>query len=204
MRQPQLYPLIIRREHFMPERNAQISGEGMAFIASLRAAEKAGGMWLAFQDSKGRCAVKPQDIISFAQIKHIDWLSQARITVDFTVLSWGVVTSKAPTFCSTWMTQTIEATPCELWPMMLQHKNVQDLQQTLQKINVTYPELKVTNLNQELENNQVKSLCWRWLELLPLPINTKQRLLKSPSASLCIRYLGFILRQSDRFNQLPR
>ncbi|WP_411990790.1 hypothetical protein [Agarivorans sp. DSG3-1] len=201
---PQLYPLMICSEHYMPERYARIRGQGSVFIASLRAAEKAGGMWLAFQDSNGNSAVKQGDIVSFAQISHIDWLSQAEIVVECKVLNWGQVCANALAFSNEWMAPCIRAESLELWPKLYKQRNTNALQLALEKINLQYPELKASDLQENISSECVKQLCWRWLELLPLPINTKQRLLKSPSASLCIRYLGFILRQSDRFNHLPR
>ncbi|MEE1673965.1 hypothetical protein SNR37_003392 [Agarivorans aestuarii] len=198
------FPLMISREHFMPQRFARIKGEGMVFIASLRAAEKAGGVWLAFQDSDGNSAVQANDLVSFAQVSHIDWLSKAQIEVEFKILHWGKVTSNEPGFCSNWVSPTLCANKIDLWPDCSKQKNTAALQNALANINLQYPELQTANFEQSVQSDQVKTLCWRWLELLPLPICTKQRLLKSPSASLCIRYLGFILRQSDRFTHLAR
>ncbi|WP_406609263.1 hypothetical protein [Agarivorans sp. JK6] len=198
------FPLMISREHFMPQRFARMKGQGVVFIASLRAAEKAGGVWLAFQDSDGNSAVQANDLVSFAQVSHIDWLSKAQIEVEFKVLHWGKVTSGKPGFSSTWVSPTLCADKIELWPNTSIQKNTAALQSALANINLQYPELQTANLEQSVQSEQVKNLCWRWLELLPLPICTKQRLLKSPSASLCIRYLGFILRQSDRFTHLAR
>ena len=195
---------MISREHFMPQRLARIKGQGVVFIASLRAVEKAGGVWLAFQDSDGNSAVKTGDLVSFAQVNHIDWLSKSQIEAEFKVLHWGKVTSHKPSFCSNWVSPTLCANKIELWPTVATHKNTAALQHALTNINLQYPELQTTNFQQCVQSDQVKNLCWRWLELLPLPICTKQRLLKSPSASLCIRYLGFILRQSDRFTHLAR
>ncbi len=188
----------------MPQRFARIKGQGMVFTTSLRAAEKAGGVWLAFQDSDGNSATNAGDLVCFAQISHIDWLSESEIEAEFKVLHWGKVRSNKPSFSSAWLSHTLCAEKTELWLNTYQQKNTAALQSALANINLQYPELQTANLEQSMQSDQVKTLCWRWLELLPLPICTKQRLLKSPSASLCIRYLGFILRQSDRFTHLTR
>ncbi|WP_432459923.1 hypothetical protein [Agarivorans sp. QJM3NY_25] len=204
MNSHQVLPLIINSEHFMPERQGRLSGQGGEFIASIRAAEKAGGMWLAFQDSNGHCAISKHDLVSRGEIKQVDWLSRKQIIVEFNVTGWGLISTNHPEFSKEWFTDTITAQQLILWPTPETYPPQPHLQQALLQVKRLYPELHSYGPNQAQDLNDVRLLCWRWLELLPLSIDTKQRLLKAATPALCIRYLNFILRQNDRFLHLRR
>ncbi len=174
------------------------------FTNSLRAAEKAGGMWLAHQDCGGDSAVQQGDLVCFAKIIQIDWLSQSQIVADCEIHHWAIIAE--PNFSSPaqWPCPSLYAKAIQIWQRPSSPCQAESLQHALSMINQQHPELRVEALGGVQQADAISQLCWRWLELLPLPLKTKQRLLHAPSAELCARYLAFILRQNDRFNYLPR
>ena len=188
----------------MPQRLAQLRGQGLMFTERLRAAEKAGGLWLAHQDSGGDSAIQPGDLVCFAKITQIDWLSQLQIVADCEIHHWAVVVTATPSSAKQWPCASLTAKPIELWPQHSGAQHQQRLQQALDLVLQQHPELMVNELTTSPTATKLNQLCWRWLELLPLPLRTKQRLLQAPSVELCLRYLTFILRRNDRFTELPR
>lgn len=200
-------PFLKCTEHFMPMGNGKISGTGYSFTHTVSDGLRAGGLWLVMQDDSGQAANNNGDIIMFAAIEDVDWLSESQIKLKLAIEHWGRVTSPVtkqqklegqlyPLWQNSYLpmddilvARLIECThqfhPNERHhPIKLEHETV-------------FSAALLEGIPHQLNTNWV---CWRWLEILPIPLDKKQRLLKSPDAQLCIRYLKKIIRQSDRFN----
>lgn len=204
--QPVLLPFLITTEHYFPGIQWQIRGDGLIFVNTIRDATKTGGLWLLMQDSDGKVAAAQDDIVSYARIVEIDWLSTDQIRVDIVVDSLGVISSTTPQH------HHIKAKPLPLWRT----------EKIEPSTNLLAAKLKTLLLEHHHESNYKAStlasppnafeadfddpcwLCWRWLELLPLPLKTKQKLLRHSSPDVCLRYLKKIINQSDRLAQLLR
>ncbi|MCQ1057641.1 hypothetical protein LRP52_07085 [Photobacterium sp. ZSDE20] len=200
-------PFLKCTEHFMPMGNGNICGTGYTFTHTVSDGLRAGGLWLVMQDDSGQAATNDGDIIMFAAIEDVDWLSESQIKLKLTIEHWGRVTSPETKH------QKLEG---QLYPLWQNSYLPMDDILVVRLIECTHqfhpaerhypnrlahePAFSVAHVagsDHQLNTNWV---CWRWLEILPITLDKKQRLLKSPDARLCIRYLKRIIRQSDRFN----
>ena len=188
-------PFLRCTEHLMPMGKGDICGNGYSFTHTVSDGLRAGGLWLVMQDYSGQTANNSGDIIMFAAIDDVDWLSRSQIHLKLTVEHWARVTSADTKH------QKLEGQLYPLWqdsPLPIDDLLVVRLIECTHQFRPCERSMAPASAKPpQLNTNWV---CWRWLEILPIPLDKKQRLLKSPDAQLCIRYLKRIIRQSDRFN----
>lgn len=202
------FPFLISTEHLLPTGKWQISGTGSLFIDTLREAMHTGGLWLVMQDHEGKTAINSGDRVSFAVITNIDWLGQSigrhfrdsQIKVELNVQGWGNV--------------VIKKTPCYPPRLAAQRRPLWTVDHKLTEDDVLFSRLteltiESNNIKSQLSKNLLPDtdpgwICLRWLELLPIPLDTKQRLLKMPDPGLCQRYLKKIIQRSDLYSDLLR
>lgn len=186
-------PYLKCTEHLMPMGNADIRGAGYSFTHTITDGLRAGGLWLVMQDDAGQAADSNGDIIMFAAIEDVDWLSDSQIKLKLAVQYWGRIVASGQ------QSQTLKGQVYPLWHdstlasddilVVRLHQCTSTYYRTLPSAAAAPPDRVATNW-----------VCWRWLELLPIPLGTKQRLLKYPTSQLCLRYLKKIIRHSDRLN----
>ncbi|UXI03531.1 hypothetical protein [Photobacterium sp. TY1-4] len=190
-------PYLATTEHLLPGREWQLAGNGIVFTERLRAATRAGGLWLVMQESNGKVADQPGQLVTHAAISQIDWLSGPQIRVQLRLTQWGVIHSSSRHAGSLYLSATVRP----LWAAHLSLPDTHLLRQRFTQWQQAYalPELSAT-----AHPASAAWLCWRWLELLPLTVATKQRLLHHPSPAVCLRYLEKIMRQGDLCSNLLR
>lgn len=201
------FPFLISTEHLLPTGKCQICGTGSLFIDTLLEAMHSGGLWLVMQDHTGKTAINSGDRVSFAVITDINWLGQSigrhfsdsEIQVELNVSGWGNVIVKQPRY-----PPSLTARHQPLWAV--KHKLTADdlLLSQLTTLAIECNYLKSQWHKKMLPDTDPGWVCMRWLELLPLPLDTKQRLLKMPKPDLCLRYLKKIIRCSDLNSDLLR
>ncbi len=202
------FPFLISTEHLLPTGKWQISGTGPLFIDTVCEAMHSGGLWLVMQDHKGKTAIRSGDRVSFAVITNIDWLGQSigrhfsdsQIQVELDVHGWGnVIIKKQPRYPPRLAAQRrpLWAADKKLSPDDLLLSRLTELTIECNKIESLLPNIM-------LADTDPGWICLRWLELLPLPLDTKQRLLKMPDPELCLRYLKKIIQHSDLYSDLLR
>ncbi|PSW11353.1 hypothetical protein C9I98_24195 [Photobacterium sanctipauli] len=189
-------PFIQTADHYMPHGRWYIRGSGILFTRVVTDSLRAGGFWLIMQDSQGKTANHNGDIMTLASIRHVDWLSESQIKIEVTIEGWAKIT--APNLCTGWV---IEGRCYPLWP-----------DDTL----LADDDLLVTRLQQWFSDSHCANIgidtlttlphpiprsaswvCWRWLEILPVSLTIKQRLLKHPTPNACMRYIKKIILHSD-------
>ncbi|AJR06755.1 hypothetical protein C9J03_03960 [Photobacterium gaetbulicola] len=186
-------PYLKCRDHFMPMGNGNINGTGYRFTHTVTDGLRAGGLWLVMQDDSGQIAGNSGDIIMFAAIEDVDWLSGSQIKLKLAIRHWGKVTASGVQH------QHLEGQVYPLWQdSVLPDDDL--LVMRLLQLTSEYPNQQLNSGALSSPTNQFNTnwICWRWLEILPIPLGTKQRLLKSPTSEPCLRYLRKIIRQSDR------
>ena len=188
-------PFLECRDHFMPMGNGDIKGTGYHFTHTVTDGLRAGGLWLVMQDDSGQVASNSGDIIMFAAIEDVDWLSGSQIKLKLTIQHWGKVTA------SGLQRQLLEGQVYPLWQDSCLPADDILVMRLVQCTN-EYPNKGLGDVTTSTEAIRFNTnwICWRWLELLPIPLDKKQRLLKYPTSKLCLRYLKKIIRQSDRIN----
>ena len=186
-------PYLKCREHFMPLSNGDIKGTGYHFTHTVTDGLRAGGLWLVMQDDSGQIAGNSGDIIMYAVIEDVDWLSGSQIKLKLAIQHWGKVTPAGM------QQQHLEGEVYPLWQDSYLPADDILVMRLFQCTN-EYPnnELGRTNAPTKVERFNTNWICWRWLEILPIPLDKKQRLLKYPTSELCIRYLKKIIHKSDR------
>jgi len=193
-------PFLATTDHQLPQGRDQIRGSGVLFSQMVLDAVRSGGIWIMMQDYNGVKADRPGDIVTFAQINTVDWLSGDQIQVNIELTHWG----KIDPVQNKRSDQYLTANPFPLWQTN-QTMNADDrLVVRLKQWQVEYAHLQQAQDVRHTSANDPCWLCWRWLELLPLPICTKQKLLKKPGPSLCLRYIKKMIHQSDRYTGLLR
>jgi len=157
-------------------------------------------MWMVMQDSDGQVAISRGDIVTYAHIITVDWLSGTQIQVDLDLPAWGMIENNIPT-----KSLRLSAKPFPLWTTNRKLPESDILIIRLKQWLVEYSYQQPRLISSSIEDlHDPCWLCWRWLELLPLPLQTKQRLLKHPTPQLCLRYLKRIIHQSDLYTQVLR
>ena len=185
-------PYLACRDHFMPMGNGNINGAGYHFTHTVTDGLRAGGLWLVMQDDFGQVASNRGDIVMFAAIEDVDWLSGSQIQLKLAIQQWGKVTSSSTPH------QQLEGQVYPLWQES--YLAVDDvLVRRLMQCTNEYPNKWFgASAPATAKHFNTNWICWRWLEILPIPLDKKQRLLKYPTSKLCLRYLKKIIRQSDR------
>ncbi|MGF1735484.1 hypothetical protein [Photobacterium satsumensis] len=185
-------PFLKCTEHLMPMGKGNIRGTGYSFTHTVSDGLQSGGLWLVMQGDSGQTANNTGDIIMFAAIRDVDWLSETQIKLKLAIEHWGRITSPETKH------HKLEGQLYPLWqdsPLPVDDLLAVRLIECTRQFHIN--EHQHPGVHHQLNTNWV---CWRWLEILPIPLNKKQRLLKFPDAQLCIKYLKKILRQSDRLN----
>lgn len=194
-----LMPYLAMTELPLPERPWRLWDSGPLFVERMRLAQHAGVIALVMQGSQGELAMAPGDVVGIAKVSAIDWLTEPQIRIELDVMGWGVVFSDAAIAYPS----QINVQRREPWPQlpMLNQQNL--LVERLADLVRQRPDwcLSATSVEQRLDPAWV---CLRWLELLPLSVRIKQRLLQAPSPKLALRYLKKIVRNSDRFASVVR
>lgn len=192
-------PFLATTDHLLPGRDWQLSGHGIVFTETIRAATRAEGMWLVMQDSHGDIANQPGDRVTHAVIRQVDWLSGPQIQVELRLAQWGVICPNSQHAGA----PTLSAALRPLWredsPVPATHLLLQKYVQWQQEYGSPHADIPPTP-----RDANASWLCWRWLELLPLPVATKQRLLRHPSPTTCLRYLEKIVQHGDLCSNLLR
>ncbi|SHO59110.1 hypothetical protein [Vibrio quintilis] len=196
--QPLHLPCLMTTDHLLPVGKRNIRGNGFIFSQTLLDAIKHHGVWLVMQDSDGQAAIAPGDIVIQAKILAVDWLSADQICAEIYTHRWGRIVSVRQAAGFGWLC----AQPAPLWktPQRLSSDDilVTHFRQWLRESSRLTPSPWLSEQTPHITDpNQ---LCWYWLELLPLPLSTKQRLLRQPDSQVCLRYLKKIFRHSDRFS----
>lgn len=186
-------PYLKCREHFMPMSNGDIKGKGYHFTHTVTDGLRAGGLWLVMQDDSGQTAGNSGDIIMFAAIEDVDWLSGSQIKLKLAIRHWGKVTPAGMQH------QQLEGQVYPLWQDSYLPSDDVLVMRLIQCTN-EFHNSELNNATVPLSTTHFNTnwICWRWLEILPIPLDKKQRLLKYPTSKLCLRYLKKIIRQSDR------
>ncbi|MCW8328793.1 hypothetical protein MD588_08220 [Photobacterium sp. SDRW27] len=192
-------PFLATADHFLPLGKRQLRGSSMVFSNTIREALHAGGFWLVMQDSDGQVAVSGGDIVTYAHITNIDWLSGTQIQVDVDLKAWGCIEDQVqfnpPRLC---------AKIIPLWTTNQKLPENDILFVRLKQWLAEYGYQSPLMVDTSADFRDPCWLCWRWLELLPLPLKIKQRLLKRTNPKLCLRYLKIIIHQSDLYTQVLR
>ena len=68
--------------------NGDIKGTGYHFTHTVTDGLRAGGLWLVMQDDAGQIAGNSGDIIMYAVIEDVDWLSGSQIKLKLAVQHW--------------------------------------------------------------------------------------------------------------------
>jgi hypothetical protein len=189
-----LMPYLTLTELPLPDRLWRVWGSGPLFVERMRLAQHAGRVALVMQGSQGELAMTPGDVVALASVRSIDWLSEPQIRIELDVNDWGLVAAEVGV-----------AYPSQLsvhkrgrW---LSQKSLFDDDPLVAKLGDLVsqrPDWSLTPASRAERHDPVW-ICLRWLELLPLPLRIKQRLLQAPSSKLALRYLNKMVRQSDRF-----
>lgn len=190
-------PFLTSTDHWMPMTRHCLTGSGWLFTQTIRAGQQDGGIWLVMQDSRGYPAMADGDVMTLAVIESVDWLSQQQIQVHIATLSFGRImrSSDAPAQPTRLTGQLYGGWSPSSVSLAADDVLITRLHQWQAEFGLVWPEW-VTNQTPLCAN----WVCLRWLELLPLSLKTKQRLLKQPSARNCLRYLKKVIRQSDRYH----
>ncbi|GHA45627.1 hypothetical protein ACFFLZ_08390 [Photobacterium aphoticum] len=200
--QPQTLPYLLTTEHGMPMSQLVIKGSGLRFTQTIADGLRAGGIWLVMQDKCGTVAMAKGDIMMLAHIDAVDWLSDRQIVLNLHIQAEGILHHDAAYASTTrlqgetialWSQATL-GSPASPLPALDTHDVLvtrllqswqaqgRSLPDDHQAFPMTYPP---------------HWICWRWLEILPISLATKQRLLKHPTPLLCMRYIKKIIRHSD-------
>lgn len=170
------------------------------FSDTIREAIRLKGLWLIMQDSDGDTAADKGDIVVLARIIAVDWLSNVQIRVDIELAQWGMIDNEPKEGTGRYL-------KASLFPLWKGNQKLSEndllvvrLKQWLLESNHQPPQ----NISELVSISDPGWLCWRWLEVLPLPIDIKQRLLKHPTPRPCLRYLKRLIRQSDLYAGLLR
>ncbi|MGF1688470.1 hypothetical protein L4C36_17580 [Photobacterium japonica] len=189
---PYTLPYLQTTEHGMPMSKLVIWGNGILFTQTITDGLRAGGLWLVMQDKCGTAAVAKGDIIMLAHIDDVDWLSACQIKLDLTIQASGVLRHDAtPPLCSR-LQGDITARWPDLPPLPEHDILLTRLKQGMIEHHFPLPASSVDDWPRT-----PNWVCWRWLEILPIPLATKQRLLKHPTPHLCMRYIKKIIRHGD-------
>ncbi|OLQ75739.1 hypothetical protein BIT28_13525 [Photobacterium proteolyticum] len=190
-------PVLATTEHLLPQQKHQIRGRGMLFSHTILEAIRSEGMWIVMQGSDGETANKTGDIVTFATIENVDWLSEDQVIVELELSLWGRVDTEQHHRSD----RLLKARFFPLWHSDIKASESDRVVTQLQQWQAEYAcHQPLNDIGYEF-NADPCWLCWRWLELLPLPVQTKQRLLKQPEPTLCLRYLKKMIRQSDRYTR---
>lgn len=189
-------PYIQTTDHLMPMGQGQLRGSGYLFTQTIADGLRAGSLWIVMVDSFGKPANAHGDIIMLATITEVDWLSEAEIKLDIAIHQWGALALE-PHHSTTYLQGEIYP----IWHDDIQLDNDDILTTRLRQwLAESGSQMQVTAASL----TSARWVCWRWLELLPLSLTTKQRLLKHSSPQVCIRYLKKIIRRSDLITSLLR
>ena len=216
-------PYLLTTEHGMPMGQLEIKGSGLRFTQTIADGLRAGGLWLVMQDKCGTAAMNKGDIMMLAHIDAVDWLSERQITLSLSIQAEGMLHHDVTDACTTHLQGEAIASWSQQSPRTQKSHGPQKLQradtsQGAQESRVSPQpyvdkhDVLVTRLQQSWqaqgrllpEGHQDTDMayrpdwiCWRWLEILPISLATKQRLLKHPSPRICMRYIKKIIRHSD-------
>ncbi|MCG7585151.1 hypothetical protein [Photobacterium sp. OFAV2-7] len=193
-------PVLATTEHLLPQQKHQIRGSGMLFSQTILEAIRTEGIWIVMLGNDGETANKTGDIVTFATIESVDWLSEEQIKVELELSLWGKVDAEQHH-------KSDRLLKASLFPLWHSDKKASERDRVVTQLQQWQAENAYhqppTDIGYDF-NTDPCWLCWRWLELLPLPVQTKQRLLKQPEPTLCLRYLKTMFRQSDRYTRLLR
>ena len=193
-------PYLKSTDHLLPSGKRKIWGCGLLFTNTIRDALKEGGLWLVMQDSEGQSAMAEGDIVIRAIIGAVDWLSASQICVELNIVGWGNI---APSEKGT----TNDRLSARLRPLWTDRQKIPAgdiLIVRLKQWQLEYGHQQPWLFDHQANLSDPCWLCCRWLELLPLPLKTKLRLLSHPTPQACLRYLKKIIRQSDRYTEKLR
>lgn len=193
-------PYLKTTDHLLPSTQRRIHGSGLMFTNIIREATRSGGVWLVMQDSDGQSAMSEGDIVSQAKIQSVDWLSCSQICVDLHITGWGMVETSNQTI----KPGQLNARLRPLWATKQQCPADDILVIRLKQWQREYACQPGGDHDDPAGAFDSCWLCWRWLELLPLPLVTKQRLLKQSDPRACLRYLKKMILQSDLYAGMLR
>ncbi|MGR5149414.1 hypothetical protein ACQKP8_23070 [Photobacterium alginatilyticum] len=193
-------PVLTTTEHLLPLTKQQISGSGALFSQMILEATRAGGIWIVMQDSNGEVADKAGDIVTFASIDCVDWLSGDQVQVSLDLPQWGAVDTEQDKTPGRYLSASL----FPLWHCSHKLSTTDRLVVQLRQWQKEYAHQGPANDPGRTDYEDPCWLCWRWLEVLPLPVHTKQRLLKQPGPNSSLRYLKKMIRQSDLYAELLR
>ncbi|CAM3821809.1 hypothetical protein VA7868_03473 [Vibrio aerogenes CECT 7868] len=188
-------PFLMTTDHLMPAGKRRIWGSGLLFSQTLLEATKQNGLWLVMQDSDGQAAMSPGDIVIQARVLSVDWLSAEYIDAEICTRSWGNIIDVKQAAGYGWLTAQTRS----LWPTEQRLSPDELLVIRFQQWLKDHHNIPLWLNDVPANMTDPNQLCWYWLELLPLPVSTKQRLLRQPTSQACLRYLKKIFWYSDRF-----
>ena len=175
-------PCIATTEHVLPMRRVIISGDGLLFTEMARLAHKTSQIALIMMDSNGDYPETSQQLVTIANVESIDWLSEQQIKITMVCSEMGTLHSYKSIGLS-------DVAKHPMWPSVNSPEQAATLATPLELT-------EAVNIDVEQAAN-LNWLCYRWLEILPLQVSVKQRLLKAQDCRLCQRYLEKIIEKSD-------
>ncbi|WP_095499086.1 hypothetical protein [Paraferrimonas haliotis] len=179
-------------EHMLPGSIARISGKGLLFSSWARSVQLSQRLWIVMRDCESPQRQVAGDRVALAKVISIDWLSQDSITLTLDVYGWGEALHNVDGASQTLLAEQ-QALWCDQEPcndcLFISAFLRQWLEQELCK-----------RLGTKLDYRDWRNpnwVCLRWLELLPLSVETKQNLLKVGDCEIAVRYLTILLEQID-------
>ncbi len=212
-------PYVAMTEHLQPLRRWRLEGNGIMFTELAKQALRTKALWIVMQDSNGSTAMHRGDIVSLARVEMVDWLSMDSIVIVLDIDSWGIITSPpskasprllAASKRAVWtsLTDNLTDNERELPAKLSLREDLYCYRDALLPSSVLSSEwhtalstIQHDTVRKDLTEQDVSWLCLRWLELLPLPITMKQRLIAHHDHTVCRRYLKKMIRCSDRYTE---
>lgn len=187
-------PFIYNTEHLLPGRECRWLVPGQGREALIRRAQLSGLVALVMQESNGQAFDQPGDSVTIAKVLQVNWLHHKGIELHLSLERCARVLQQT----SSPSGSVLQLQEQPTWPNAeIDSAVLRFIRESYLALRYAHPE-RASAPPTTQHNDYAAWLCYRWLELLPLPVANKQALLKESHLEPGMRYIKNILQQGDR------